>query len=152
MQFIHQQPNVTQIVTSGGLANESLFAIILYSYNELDNVIAHPSHMTDWSRLKNPTSPHMFKDADEKDIQFIEKTLAENEYVMFIRKIHPEFPDEVLKKYIYEYSKEKDDQLVIHDTIFYKTPTFLNIFSIIVFFIHTLPFLIAVWYLFSYIY
>ena len=71
---------------------------------------------------------------------------------MFIRKIHPEFPDEVLQKYIYEYSTEKDAQLVIHDTIFYKTPTFLNIFSIIVFFIHTLPFLIAVWYLFSYIY
>jgi hypothetical protein len=32
---------------------------------------------------------------------------------MFIRKISPEFPDKVLKHYIYEYNREKDNKLVI---------------------------------------
>ena len=32
---------------------------------------------------------------------------------MFIRKIAPEFPNDILREYIYEKSKEKDDQLVV---------------------------------------
>jgi len=115
LQFVKTQQNITHIVNNGGLANESLFAIILFCYNQLDKVVASATHMTDWIRRSSSTSPHMFKDADELDIQFIEKNLLENENVMFIRKIHPEFPDEVLKKYIYDFSSKRDAQLILRD-------------------------------------
>jgi len=120
LQFVQKQQNITQIVNNGGLANESLFAIILFCYNQLENVIKSASHMTDWNRRSSSTSPHMFKEANEIDIRFIEQNLIENENVMFIRKIHPEFPDEVLKKYIYDFSKEKDSQLVLRDPFIRK--------------------------------
>jgi hypothetical protein len=137
-RFVQTQSNITQIVNSGGLANESLFAIILYYYKELDNVIASATHMTDWGRRSSSTSPHMFKDADELDIQFIEKNLLENENVMFIRKIHPLFPDEVLKKYIYEFSKEKDEQLVLFDP-FRKRRLYNNCVFVIYNLLYLLP-------------
>jgi hypothetical protein len=34
---------------------------------------------------------------------------------MFIRKIAPEFPDKILRHYIYEYNKEKDNKLVLKE-------------------------------------
>ena len=144
IQFIQVQPNIAQIVTSGGLANESLFAIVLYSYSQLDKVIASATHMTDWLRRSSSTSPHMFRLADESDIHFIEKNLLKNEYAMFIRKIHPEFPDEVLRKYIYEYSKERDDQLVLHDP-FAKQRFYYYLSEVFFTIIYFLPIFVAVW-------
>ena len=43
------------------------------------------------------TSPHTFKKANDTDICFIEKSLNENKYLMFIRKISHDFPDDVIK-------------------------------------------------------
>jgi hypothetical protein len=56
--------------------------------------------MADWFRMSSPTSPHLFKDGSEEDIQFIDNFLAKNDFAMFIRKVHPKFPDEILRKYI----------------------------------------------------
>jgi hypothetical protein len=56
--------------------------------------------MADWFRMSSPTSPHLFKDGSEEDIQFIENFLEKNDFTMFIRKVHPKFPDEILRKYI----------------------------------------------------
>jgi hypothetical protein len=112
IQFMEKNKSLVQTVSRGGLANESLFAIMLHGYNQLDKVLPKVTHLTDWIRQSSSTSPHIFREANEKDIEFIERSLAEHEYAMFIRKIHPEFPDEVLKKYIYDFAKEKDDQLV----------------------------------------
>ena len=39
---------------------------------------------------------------------------------MFIRKISPEFSDDLLNKYIYRYSKESDDKLVLKDPFYIK--------------------------------
>ena len=55
----------------------------------------------------------MFKDADKDDIKFIDKELERNPYHIFIRKVAPEFPDQILKHYIYEHDKENDDNLVL---------------------------------------
>ena len=63
-------------------------------------MISEVTHITDWQRMSSPTSPHLFKDGNAEDIQFIENFLEKNEFVMFIRKVHPEFPDEILRKYI----------------------------------------------------
>ena len=38
----------------------------------------------------------------KSSIQF----LKDNKYTMFIRKVSPEFPDTILEKYIYDYSKD----------------------------------------------
>jgi len=120
LHFINKEQKITQIVCSGGLANESLFAIILQVYNQLNNVICSVTHTTEWARPASSTSPHLFKDADEQDIKFIEKSLNNDKYVMFIRKISTEFPDTVLREYIYNYSKEKDDKLVLSNPFLIK--------------------------------
>ena len=115
INYVNIKKNMVKIICDGGLANESLFAIILATYKELHNnsLISASSHATDWGRMDSITSPHTFKQANDTDICFIEKSLNENKYLMFIRKISHDFPDDVIKKYIYEYSKEEDDKLVI---------------------------------------
>ena len=115
--FVKTQSVITKTICNGGLANESLFAIIFKFYKELDdkkeNIICASSHLTDWNRRSSTTSPHIFKHADDMDIQFIKNELERNNYAVFIRKVDPEFPDDILKYYIYEYNKVSDDSLVL---------------------------------------
>jgi hypothetical protein len=138
INFVNKQQNLTQTITKGGLANESLFAIILYCYNTLNNVIPGITHMTDWSRQSNSTSPHIFKEGNEKDIKFINDSLKENPYVMFIRKVHPTFPNEILKNYIYKYNEEEDKKLVLKNPFLLKK--LYNIFKQIIFYFFILYF------------
>jgi hypothetical protein len=83
--------------------------------------------------MASPTSPHIFKLGNDNDILFIEQTLKEHDMVMFIRKIAPEFPDEILNKYIYQYSKEADDALVLQEpTSFKKIHIISNIMIVLI--------------------
>jgi len=102
MNYAFNQRKLCNLICQGGLANESLFAIILKHFNKLENVRSEITHIADWLRMSSPTSPHLFIDGNEEDIKFIENTLKINHFVMFIRKVHPNFPDEILKKYIYD--------------------------------------------------
>ena len=105
INFMNKNQELTKLICSGGLANESVFAIILCSCKQLGpdgSVISAVTHLTDWDRMSSFTSPHMFKDANQIDIKFIDNGLEKNKYAMFIRKIAPEFPDKVLKTYIYK--------------------------------------------------
>jgi len=111
LYFLNNQQRLTTTICNGGLANESLFAIILQFYKQLTNVINCSIHITDWTRQSSPTSPYIFKRANKLDIDFIEKNINDNKFAMFIRKVSKEFPDDVLKNYIYNYSKERDDKL-----------------------------------------
>ena len=114
LHFANVQKKIKETICSGGLANESLFAIIMYANRQLkDAVVCAVSHTTDWSRRTSSTSPHLFKEGNETDIQFINKSLENDKYVMFIRKVAPEFPDTLLREYIYEKSKEADDKLIV---------------------------------------
>jgi hypothetical protein len=101
IKYFHLKGDITTTICQGGLANESLFAIILAACNELKNVICSVTHITDWSRMTSSTSPHVFKEGNETDIKFIENELKEKKYQMFIRKVAPEFPDAILESYIY---------------------------------------------------
>lgn len=116
MDYYRKKESVVKTICEGGLANESLFAIALYAQNVINRrnqVISTPSHLTDWSRMTSSTSPHLFKEANQTDISFIETNLKrENNKFMFIRKIHPDFPNEILKYYIYEFFKEEDYSLL----------------------------------------
>jgi hypothetical protein len=116
LNFINTQQTIVKTICDGGLANESLFAIIMAAYKEMDNngsVISAVTHLTDWARMSSFTSPHTFKDANNADIKFIDTELEKNKYAMFIRKMAPEFPDDVLKNYIYKKNKSRDDALII---------------------------------------
>lgn len=117
LYFVSSQIHLTQTICNGGLANESLFAIIFKLCGELDKkettINCVSSHIVDWNRMTNSTSPHLFKEGNQEDIHFIEKSLERNECTCFIRKVSQEFPDEILKHYIYQYNKEKDNKLII---------------------------------------
>jgi hypothetical protein len=116
MKFINDQQTTVKTICDGGLANESLFAIIMAAHKQLDtngSVISAVTHLTDWNRMSSFTSPHTFKDANSTDIKFIDTELDKNKYAMFIRKMAPEFPDDVLNGYIYKKNKQRDDALVI---------------------------------------
>ncbi len=115
MQFVKTQQSTVKTICDGGLANESLFAIIMYAYKQMESnsVISAVTHLTDWNRMMSATSPYLFKDANGTDIKFIDTELEKNKYAMFIRKMAPEFPDDVLRNYIYEKNKHCDDALVI---------------------------------------
>ena len=128
LHFVNNQQKITSTVCSGGLANESLFAIILYAYKQLNSAICAVSHTTDWSRRTSPTSPHLFKEANELDIKFIDNSLEKDKYAMFIRKIAPEFPDEIIRYYIYEHSKKNEETLKLREPlifIYYRWKTCL---------------------------
>jgi hypothetical protein len=108
INFMNKNQDLTKLICSGGLANESLFAIILQACKQLEPngpVISAITHLTDWDRMSSFTSPHVFKDATNADIKFIDNGLEKNKYAIFIRKIAPEFPDDVLKNYIFKESK-----------------------------------------------
>ena len=78
---------LTDLICSGGLANESLFAIILHKQ---PNLINASSHLMDWSRMTSGTSPHVFSQWNKEDA-FISAELDANPYFMFIRKVTSEF-------------------------------------------------------------
>jgi hypothetical protein len=56
--------------------------------------------MTNWEKMSSPTSPYIFKTGTEEDIQFINTFLDVNKYTMFLRKVDPAFPDEILTHFI----------------------------------------------------
>jgi hypothetical protein len=147
--FVTSQPIITKTICDGGLANESLFAIILKFYKELDckelnckglvkksRIICSVSHLADWNRPSSTTSPHLFTNADEKDIQFIDRELERNKYCIFIRKVATEFPDEILRQYIFK----QDDNLVLIEPKEMTYNRYLFIFKKYVYF---LPLIIA---------
>ena len=120
LTFVNNKKDITKIICSGKIANESLFAIILYCYRQLflnGPVISASTHIIDWSRTTSKTSPHIFKEGNERDIKFIDSSLEKNKYSMFIRKVAPEFPNDILKHYIYEKYVEEDEILYLTESI-----------------------------------
>lgn len=117
LSFTKKQNNMVKTICNGGLANESLFAIILQGYKQLNtnHVMNAVTHITDWNRMTSATSPHIFKDANAQDIQFIEENLKKNDYAMFIRKVSPDFPDDIIRKYICK----KDDHLIFCEPLLF---------------------------------
>lgn len=99
--FMVAKNGVYKQINDGGLANESIFAIMLQTFKELSNpqtLINSISTITDWTRMTTPTSPYVFKEATAENINIIEKQLKENKYAMFLRKVDSQFPDSVLRE------------------------------------------------------
>ncbi len=104
LHFVKSKVNFVKVICEGGVANESLFAVILNICAVLDKTICDATHMTDWTRMTSPTSPYVFHDENnETDVKFIEDELkASRDFKFFIRKVNPLFPDKLLRHYIYE--------------------------------------------------
>jgi len=98
--FLTYKTEIFNKINMGGLANESLFAIILQTFNELTNpmrLINYSATLCDWKRMSTSTSPYLFKDATPENINIISNLLKENKYAMFLRKVHKDFPDSYIK-------------------------------------------------------
>ena len=48
--------------------------------------------------MSSPTSPYLFKEGSEQNINIIKDLLKENPYAIFLRKVSWEFPDSVIKE------------------------------------------------------
>lgn len=111
MLFMSEKFNLYNHIISGGLANESIFAIILETFNELkpDKILINSSsNLSDWSRMSNPTSPYLFKFIDDYNYMIISNLLKTNPYAIFIRKIHYDCPDKDIIQFMDKnYSNEK---------------------------------------------
>lgn len=111
--FLATKNDIYQIVNAGGLANESIFAIILQTFNELTNpnkLLNAVSTITDWSRMSSPTSPYLFKEATPENINIISNLLKENPHAMFLRKVDRAFPDQPILDL---YGNENINQFII---------------------------------------
>ena len=118
-----------------------------YFYKELKNItensriICEVSHIADWNRMSSPTSPHVFKDANEEDIKFIDRELERNKYTLFIRKVATEFPDNVLRHYIFE-QYETDNKIILKESFenkfnkYYYFTLNCGVFIIFVYFLY----------------
>lgn len=123
MIFIALKNNIYQLVVSGGLANESIFAIMLKSFNLVQviknnddekikyeknlynlnhNIINELSTIADWTRMSNPTSPFLFKENNKENIKIIEDLIKTNKYSLFLRKVDSNFPDNIITSFYYK--------------------------------------------------
>ena len=134
--FILHQTKMYVTICQGGLANESIFAIILKSTNKQNKVLNKHTHLTDWSRMTSPTSPYLFIEGNQRDLEFINKSLRENEYAMFLRKVSPSFPDNILRNFLYKEnnrtqspSKEESRFLTFY-SLFFLIPKAFIVFVI----------------------
>jgi hypothetical protein len=109
--YSNKNTDIFRLICAGCLANESIFAIILYSMNVLGRVKREVTHCVDWSRMSSTTSPHIFKEGSKRDLEFIDKFIKENQCTLFLRKTHTYFPDSILLNYIYEREKVSEDRV-----------------------------------------
>lgn len=87
-------------VCRGGLANESLFSIILHTKNKLargNEVICTSSHLCNWSHMSSPTSPHIFMYGTDQEWRWIVDNRSQHKYICFLRKVHHSFPDQIIR-------------------------------------------------------
>jgi hypothetical protein len=137
VDFVKKHHKLTQLVCNGGVANESLFAIILCSLNELQHVLCYPTHIANWNRMTSATSPYVFKYVSEENTEFITNSVNTYPYGMFIRKIAPEFPNTELEYFIYEHNQSDDEKLVMmYNPYVIKQMILLSLFGISMAFIY----------------
>jgi hypothetical protein len=128
--FLVKKQDIYKQICKGGLANESIFAIILQTFKQLTNpwtLVNASSTITDWSRMSNATSPHLFEGSQE-DIYFINTELKENKYALFLRKVSQNFPDNTLLDIIYNTNNNHiySFEVVLYDEIYLFFLVYLN--------------------------
>jgi hypothetical protein len=130
--FLAYKNATYQQINNGGLANESIFAIILQTFKELTNptkMINESSTVADWTRMSSPTSPYSFKEATEENMNIICELLKENKYTIFLRKVNKSFPDSAIKdimnrdfghnyELLHNQAKKKNNSIHVYTYVF----------------------------------
>jgi hypothetical protein len=109
---------IYKTICSGKVANESIFAIMLMAFNKLDKVKNENMSIADWSRMMSATSPYLFVEGSKKDLSVIDSLLKENKYATFLRKVSPDFPNFILRRYIY-FSEDAEEMRKIREKIWF---------------------------------
>jgi hypothetical protein len=142
--------HIYAIVCKGGLANESIFAIILKSFKRIETeyVKNEISTLIDWSRMTSSTSPYVFKNSEnmeklKKDISWIITNKKKNKYTLFLRKVDISFPDEILNDIIYNKSTINDNNNVENN---FTVKKYMNLIFIFVFIMAINIFNISIYY------
>lgn len=101
-----QLVRLIQTVLSGGLANESIFALLLQIGNGRKHVISASTHYANFARSKSTTSPYLYQNTEsdiayfQSDIKYIhhQRHQPNNSFLFlfFFRKIHSSFPSFLL--------------------------------------------------------
>ena len=92
-------PKQYNLICKGIIANESIFAIILKTFNQMDEIVNESTHITDWENMSSSTSPYIFKSGSQAEIDYIQNAKEKNKFFFFLRKIGSEFPDSILGKF-----------------------------------------------------
>lgn len=87
IHFISKHNNMYKIICNGGLANESIIAIILKVYGTLHKVINATNSITDWTRMSSSTSPYVFREWNTENKLYIKKQKGLNKFALFFRKV-----------------------------------------------------------------
>ncbi|NDF75225.1 MAG: hypothetical protein EB114_13785 [Betaproteobacteria bacterium] len=128
LEYTIYNQKLYKIICEGGLANESIFAIILYSYNQLKAAKKAVTHAADWSRMSSSTSPHVFSEGSTQDVNFIRNFLRDNKYTMFLRKVDKFFPDHILDQFTKNILLEDENSFKMYyilDIVCFKTYYYL---------------------------
>lgn len=128
VMFLTMKNDIYNKINMGGLANESIFAIILQTFGEITNnqkLINESATLSDWQRMSSPTSPYLFEEANDENINVIEKLLKENPCAMFLRKVHKRFPDEAIKTIM---NRDKDSYTIGEKKNQYFNNTYIQVF------------------------
>jgi hypothetical protein len=96
--------DLTAILLKGHTADESFLAIYLYKINNFQNVINKATTLVDWKRAPGGGSPYVFHDwieADKTAVAELQTGERKNNY-LFLRKVGPTFPDEILREWLFK--------------------------------------------------
>ena len=121
--FSQERNDLFTLVCRGGLANESIFAIILKYVGTLSNVKNEITHVCNWTQMSSPTSPYVFRHGNTEENTFINTAINKHNFAFFARKIDKTFPDETLMNII--------TQNTLNESKYVATFTILSNFFIV---------------------
>ena len=101
LYFIKNNKREYLTISSGIIANESLFIIIIMHSKRENNLINMETTITDWNRMTSPTSPYVFNYASIENIKYIKRE-KNNKFSFFLRKIGEDFSNYELTKLIFD--------------------------------------------------
>jgi hypothetical protein len=95
--------DMLSMLSSGHAGEESYAAVLLLNINRLKNVIKKKTTLVDWKRTPNGNNPYKFDAWTKTDEEHVRENfkMHPNEH-MFMRKVGAAFPDDVLRKHIFD--------------------------------------------------
>jgi hypothetical protein len=88
--YVKRHATKAKIIMDGPVANESLFAIVMYATRRLDKIRNEETTLADWTRMPNAMSPYLFEEDSEVNRAFLQKNRTTS--TLFLRKVGPDFP------------------------------------------------------------